>query len=186
MSKGLRQTDGAQWLARGELDFGPVLIGASAKNVTAGDREGELLAYLGARRALAGFDIAASAGAKFALAPHGPGTDAALEASIGISRPFGRLTPRLSATWSPNDLGGTGETLFVAAGASWGLSYHLGLGAAAGRRARAGGPDYTAWNAGLSWRPVRRVTLDLRYYDTDRRIDSTYRARLVGSLRLAF
>jgi outer membrane receptor protein involved in Fe transport len=186
MSKGLRQTDGAQWLARGELDVGPVLIGASAKNVTSGDRDGELLAYLGIRRGLAGFDIAASAGAKFALGAHGPRTDAALEASIGISRPFGRLTPRLSATWSPNDLGGTGETLFVEAGASWRLSDHLGLGAAAGRRARAGGPDETAWNAGLSWRPVRRVTLDLRYYDTDRRIDSTYRARLVGSLRLAF
>lgn len=186
VSKGLRQTDGAQWLVRGKLALGPALIGASAKNVTGSDREGEFAAYLGWQRGLAGFRLEATASAKFALDPHGASTRRSFEASASVARPIGALTPRIGVTWSPDDLGRAGRSLFVEAGASWRVSESVTLGAAASRRERARGTDYYAWNAGLAWRPLRPVTLDLRYYDTDRRIDATYRARLVGSVRLQF
>jgi hypothetical protein len=186
ISKGLRQTDGAQWLVRGELAFGPALIGANARNVTAADREGEFAGFLGWRGSMEGFLVEAIAAAKFALDPHGPTRDYAFEATATVTRALGALTPRITLVWSPDDFGSTRQTLFAEAGASLRLSSRLGVGAFAGGRARSGGPDYAAWNVGLTWRPLRRVTLDLRYYETDRGIGGDYRARLVGVLRLHF
>lgn len=59
-------------------------------------------------------------------------------------------------------------------------------GATAGRRERSGGLDYTAWNAGVAWTPVKPVTLDLRYYDTNRGGAHPYKARIVASGRVRF
>ena len=186
MSKGLAQTEGPQALVRGELGLGRFYLGAYAKNVTSSSAEGEGGALVGLRTSAAGFDLGASAAWKRAIDPaHGSDVNA-LEMSASVSRRFGKLTPRVSVTWSPDDVGSTGRTIFAEAGASYRLAKTLSVSAAAGRRERTGGLDYMAWNAGLAWTPAKPVTLDVRYYDTNRGSDDPYKKRVVASARVKF
>lgn len=186
MSKGAAQTDGPQFLARGELSFGRLYLGAYAKNVTSTSAEGEAAALVGVRTSIAKFEVAASAGLKRAIEPAGGSDSSALEVGASVSRRFGPVTPRFGIVWSPDDVGSTGQSLFVDSGASYRLAKTVTASAAIGRRERSGGLDYTAWNGGVSWTPEKHVTLDLRYYDTNRGDDHTYKARLVVSGRVKF
>jgi hypothetical protein len=110
----------------------------------------------------------------------------ALELSGSVGRSIGPLSPRVSIVWSPDDLGTTGHTIFAEAGASYAFGKTIVASAAVGRRHRSGGLDYTAWNAGLSWAPYKRFTVDVRYYDTNANPAQPYRARVVASGRLSF
>lgn len=186
ISKGLAQTKGPQLLVRGELAFGRVYLGGYAKNVSSTSADGEAAALVGLRTSAAGFDLAASAAWKRAINP-ADGSDAnALELGGSVSRKLGKLVPRLSLVWSPDDLGGTGRTMFAEAGASYNIAKALTASAAIGRRERNGGPDYSAWNAGFAWSPAKPVTLDARYYDTDHGGEQPYRARAVVAVRVRF
>lgn len=186
MSKGLAQTEGAQALVRGELAFGRVYVGGYAKNVTSSSAAGEAAALIGLRTRAAGFDLGASAAWKRAIDP-APGSDAnGLEMNAFASRRFGQVTPRLSVTWSPNDVGSTGRTTFAELSASYRVAKTISASAGVGRRERTEGLDYTAWNAGVAWTAAKPVTLDLRYHATNRGSDHPYKARLVGSARLKF
>ena len=186
VSKGLRQTDGVQIVVRPELAIGPLVLLGYYKNVD-GPAEGEGGIGGGFRRRLAGFDLAASALYKWNPAGPAAADRGALELNAVASRRIGPLTPRLSVTWSPNDLGGTRVSLFVEAGASLDLFPHASLSANLAHRARDGNPDYTAFNAGLTYGLGRHVTAELRYYDTAQgRLGAIYRPRLVASLRAHF
>jgi hypothetical protein len=99
---------------------------------------------------------------------------------------MGALTPRLSAIWSPDDLGKTGRTLFMEAGASYALARTVAVSGAIGRRERTGGNDYTAWNAGLTWTGSRYLVVDAHYYDTDAGDAQPFRPRAVVSARVKF
>ena len=187
ISKGLAQTeDEPQLLVRGELAFGAVYAGAYAKNVTSATSEGEAAALLGLRRKLGGFDLAGSAAWKRAIAPAQGFDKDALEMNASASRAFGRLTPKLSVVWSPDDLGSTRKTIFAEAGATYKLSDTVAFGGAVGRRERSGGVDYTAYNAGIAWAPLKPLTVDVRYYDTNRGQAHQFAGRVVGSVRARF
>ena len=186
MSKGIAQTTGPQAVMRGELGFGTLYIGAYVKNVDSSSSDGEAAALIGARSKVGGFDLNASAAWKRALDPAPRSDRNALELSTAASRKMGPVTPRVSVVWSPDDLGGSRQTLFAEAGASYRLSSMLSASAALGRRQRGGGPDYTAWNAGLTWTGVKPVSLDLRYYDTNAGSAQPFRPRLVVSARAKF
>jgi hypothetical protein len=186
MSKGIAQTEGPQFLARGELPFGRIYFGAYAKNVDSPVSKGEAAALVGIRAASHGFDLNVSAALKRALSPSAASDKNALEVSGSVSRKMGALTPRLSLVWSPDDLGGTRQTTFLEAGASYAMAKKLALSAAVGRRERSGGADYTAWNAGIAWTPGPHLVLDARYYDTDGGDGHAFRARGVVSARLKF
>lgn len=184
MSKGLAQTTGPQFLARSELGFGPIYVGAYVKNVTSPTTDGETGGLLGVRTKAGTVDLAASAAVKRAI-DAAAGSDAtALELSGAISRKFGALTPRMSVVWSPDDLGSTGRSVFAEAGASYAVRKGIAISAAVGRRERTGAPDYTAWNAGIVWNPLKPVTIDLRYYDTNGGNTQPFRARAVLSARI--
>jgi opacity protein-like surface antigen len=184
MSKGIAQTTGPQFLARGELGFGPIYVGGYVKNVDSTSADGEAGASLGLRKNFAGFDLAASATLKLAIDPSSGSDDRALEISASAARKLGRLTPRLSVVWSPDDLGSTRRTSFAEAGVGYRLAKTLTASAAVGRREREGGLDYMAWNAGLAWNPVKPLTLDARYYDTDGGSAQPFRARGVVTARV--
>jgi hypothetical protein len=184
ISKGIAQTTGPQFLARGELAFGQLNVGGYVKNVDSSTADGEAAALVGVRTKQAGFDLAASAAWKRAVDPAAGSDVNAFEAAVAVSRAIGRVTPRASVVWSPDDLGGTARTVFAEAGFSYRVAKPLSASAALGRRERAGGPDYTAWNAGLAWSPAKRLTLDARYYDSDRGDTQPYRARFVFSGRI--
>jgi hypothetical protein len=187
MSKGLLQTDGPQILVRPEVAFGRLYLGAYAKNVSSPASDGEVGAVVGLRTSAGGFDLSASAAFKQSLAPVGAVDDEALELVAAVSRRIGPLTPRLSVTWSPDELGATGRSTYAEAGATLRLGPHSNAGAALSRRERAGGPDYTAFNAGVSHSLAGRFTVDLRWYDTDRSaLGPIYRGRLVAAVRARF
>ncbi|HYJ31342.1 MAG TPA: hypothetical protein VEW25_13515 [Allosphingosinicella sp.] len=187
ISKGLAQTEGPQLLVRPELAFGRAYVGAYAKNVTSTSSDGEAGPVIGIRPQSSGFDLSLSATLKLALSPVGDTDDEALELAASVSRSIGALTPRLGITWSPDDLGSTGRSTFVEGGATLRLAANTNAGAAFARRERDGGPDYGAFNAGVSHKLGGRLTLDLRYYDTDRSgLGEPFRARVIGSVRARF
>lgn len=89
--------------------------------------------------------------------------------------------------YSPDDLGTTGQSTFYEAGLSFALREGTALSASAGRRERTGGPDYTAFNAGLAQTIYHSLTADLRYYDTAQSsFGNAYRGRFVASVRARF
>jgi uncharacterized protein (TIGR02001 family) len=186
MSKGIAQTKGPQFLARGELGFGTIYVGGYIKNVDASTSDAETAALVGVRTKAAGFDLAASAAWKRAVDP-APGSDRnALEVSASASRKIGPVTSRISMVWSPDDLGGTHSTVFAEAGASYRFSPAMSASAAVGRRERQGGANYNAWNAGLTWDAWKHLAVDLRYYDTNGGSAQPFRARAVLSARARF
>jgi hypothetical protein len=187
ISKGLAQTDGPQLLARGEVGFGRLYAGAYAKNVTSPTSDGEAGAVIGLRAKAGGFDLAASAALKIAIAPAAGLDKEALELAGSISRKMGRVTPRVSVIWSPGDLGSTGRSVYAEAGLAYDLGGGTSLGGAVARRERAGGADYTAFNAGIVHVIAGRFTVDLRWYDTgSSALGDPYRGRLVAALRAKF
>lgn len=186
MSKGLRQSEGVQIVVRPEVAAGPLVVLGYYKNVS-GPADGEGGAGLGWRRRLAGFDLAAGALYKWNTGLPATADSGALELSAVASRRFGRITPRLSVTWSPDDLGGTRTSLYVEGGAAIGLFAGASLSANVSRRERDGGADYTAFNAGATYAITRNLAADLRYYDTAQsRLGAIYRPRVVASLRAHF
>ena len=186
ISKGVAQTDDGQLLVRGEVGFGDFYVGAYGKNVTSSTADGEAGATLGLRKSVGGFDLAASATWKRAIDP-APGSDVnAVELASSASRKFGKLTPKLSVVWSPDDVGSTGHTVFAEASASYKFAKAFAFSAAIGRRERSGGLDYTAYNAGIAWTPAKPFTVDLRYYDTNRDAGDPYKGRFVLTGRAKF
>jgi hypothetical protein len=186
VSKGLRQTEGVQIVVRPEIAIGPLVVLGYYKNV-GGPADGEGGTGLGLRRRLGGFDLAASALYKWNISGPASADRSALELSAVASRRVGPVTPRLSVTWSPDELGATRTSLYVEGGASIGLFAGASLSANISRRQRDGAPDYTAFNAGATYAITRNLSAELRYYDTAQgRLGAIYRPRLVAALRARF
>ena len=187
ISKGLTQTDGAQLVVRPELAFGDFYLGAYAKNVTSTTSDGEAGPAIGLRTSAGGFNLAASATLKLSIDP-AEGSDAeAVELAGSVARRFGPLNLRLGVTWSPNDLGTTGESTWIEGTTAYDLGSDFVTSAALGLRERDGGPDYTAFNVGISRTFFGHLTADIRWYDTDRSAQGdAFEGRLVGTARVRF
>ena len=186
-SKGLAQTDGIQVLVRPELAFGPLYLGFYAKNVTSSTAEGEGGPSIGLRTSAGGFDLGASATWKMAIEPHGTLNDDALELAGSVARRFGALNARFAVTWSPNDVGSTDRTIYAEGTLGYSLRPSTSVSANLGRRERDGGPDYTAFNFGVTQTLFRGISADLRWYDTNRSAQGdTFEGRLIASLRARF
>ena len=187
ISKGLAQTRGPQFVVRGELANGPIYVDGYWKNVTSTTSTGEAGATVGVRTKAGGFNLTAGATLKIATSPAAGSDDKALELSGAISRKVGRLTPQLAVTWSPDDLGATRRSTFIEASAAYSLLSHTTVSAAIGRRDRVGGPNYTAFNAGITQTLAKNLTADLRYYGTNKHdLGYTYQPGLVASVRARF
>lgn len=186
MSKGLAQTDGGQALARLELGAGGAYAGGQIKNITSPQAEAEAALFFGYRGRIGTFDVAGSVSYKSWLWRHGPARGA-FEFGLSASRAWGRFTPRIGLTYSPDELGSTRSSLFAEAGAAFRMSPGISFSGGAGRRERASQPDYTAFNAGVTLSIGRHVSADLRYYDSDRSgLGRSYRQRVVLELRARF
>ena len=186
-SKGVAQTEGAQIVVRPSVPIGSLRLGAYAKNVSSTDYDGEVGVSAGVVREIRGFELSATATLKSLVNADITPDKRALELYAGASRPFGRADMRLSLTYSPNDLGGTEQTLFAESQLGYRISKKLKASAAIGWRTRHGGPDYIAFNAGATYQLVNGLAADLRWYGNDREgLGDLYEDRLVGSLRATF
>jgi uncharacterized protein (TIGR02001 family) len=187
VSKGLVQTDGPQVLVRPELAIGHAYLGFYAKNVTSSAAEAEAGPSIGYRNRLGGFDLNFSATWKFSVETHGPTDDQALELAGSASRRFGPVTARASVVWSPDDLGGTTHTTYGETGLAYALRHSTSVSANIGRRERGGGPDYTAFNVGVTQNLLPGITADLRWYDTNRSaLGDAFEGRFIVTLRGRF
>ena len=165
----------------------PVTFFAQYKNISSPTAAGESAFGIGWKGKAAGFDIGASVAWKRLIGLDGQVDPDSWEFVPSVSRKFGPLTAKLSLTYSPNDLGRTGESAWVETGASWKLDGKTSLVANVGRREREGGTDYTAFNAGVTRTLFKGITADLRYYDSARsELGGPFEGRVVGTLRARF
>lgn len=185
ISKGLAQTEGPQLVARAFLAIGDVQLGGQWKNVTSSVAEGEGAAFMSWQRKFGKVQASLGAILKFQTQVDEPTDDKALELTGSLAPKWGRLGLRVGAVYSPDDLGPTGRSLYVEGGPSYDLAKTVRLSANIGRRQRAGSPDYTSFNAGLT-KTVGKLTLDARYFDTAQgELGEQYGRRIVVSGRLS-
>lgn len=185
MSKGVSQTDGAQFIPKLFVVHGDLQAGAQWKNVDQSGASGEFSAFAswthrhGALQATAGAAYKVSTGTR-------PGWDSrSVELNAAAVRKIGKLSLRLSGIFSPDDIGPSGRSLYVEAGPTIELGRSWRASANVGRRERVGSPDYTAFNAGVTRTLFKKLSVDARYYRTNRsELGATYRDRLVLSARL--
>ena len=103
--------------------------------------------------------------------------------NAAATQTWGRFKPRVSVTYSPNELAGTGRSAYWEAGSSYQFDKKTSASAGIGIRRRTGGPNYTSFNAG------RRTlgsafTADVRVYDTSRdELGDNFHRRVIISLR---
>jgi hypothetical protein len=187
MSKGIEQTKGPQVIPKAYVQIGDVQLGGQWKNVTSTSAEGESAAFVNASRKFGPNSLAIGAAYKFQTnARHGTDSDS-FEFSAALSRKVGRLSLKLGAVYSPDDLGGTKQSLYVEGGPSFDLTKTLRLFANLGRRTRENNVDYTAMNFGAAKTIADGFAIDLRYYRTNRgNLDGIYRSRAVVAGRWTF
>lgn len=187
ISKGIAQSDGPQAVVRAEMPIGPFYVAGYAKNVTASTADGEGGLTAGIRRNVAGLSLSASATWRIAISPINGSDDQALELAGTMSRKFGRFTPQLAVNWSPHDLGTARRSLYYEASATYDVSEKTSIGAAIGRRERVVGPDYTAFNFGVTHKLNAHFTVDLRYYGSNKHgLGYTYQPGIIAALKLKF
>lgn len=187
MSKGVAQTDGVQVIPKAFVLFGPVQVGGQWKNVTSPVADGEAAAFVNYTPKLGQWQLTFGAAYKFQTNVKAETDDDSLEFTAGASRKFGKVSVKGTAIYSPDDLGGARRSLYLEGGMSYDLDKDTRLSANVGRRTRDGGQDYTSFNAGVSRTLFKRLTLDLRYYDTAQsELGETYHGRVVFSGKLGW
>ena len=186
MSKGISQTDGPQAIGKATVQFGDVQIGGQWKNITATVAEGEAQAFASWQHKFGRVQTSLGATFKLQTGVSSPTDDKAFEVNGSVAPKWGKAGLRVSAVYSPNDLGSTRQSLYLESGASYDLSKAIRLSANVGRRMRKESPDYTSFNAGLSM-TLKMLTLDARYFDTAQgEFGELYKERLVLTGRLAW
>jgi hypothetical protein len=187
MSKGIEQVDGPQFIPKAYLQAGDLQVGGQWKNVTSTTAGGEASAFLNFNRSFGTFAVTAGAAYKVQTGTKGSTDSDSFEFTGGVSRKFGKVSLKVTAVYSPDDLGGTRQSLYVEGGPSFDLTKTLRLSANLGRRTRENAPDYVSMNVGAAETLFRGFSVDLRYYRTNRaNLGDVYRQRVVLAGRLSF
>ena len=187
MSKGIAQTEGPQALVRPYVQLGPVQLAAQWKNLSSLTAGGEASAILSIAPKLGQFQLNASAAYKLNTGVRGPTDNKSWEFTGTVSRKFGKLSLRIHTIYSPDVLGSAERSLFVEGGPTLEIGKSTRISAAIGRRDRINGDDYTAFNAGIARTIFKGMTLDARYYGTNRSdLGEFLEDRLVVSARMSF
>ena len=186
MSKGIAQTDGVQVVPKAFVQLGQVQTGGQWKNVSSPVADGEAAAFVNYAPKLGPYQLSFGAAYKFQTNVQGKTDDDSFEFTASGTRKFGKVTWRLSAIYSPDDLGGARRSFYFEGGPSYAIDNTTRLSANLGHRSRVNGADYTAFNAGISKTFFDKLTADLRYYDSARgELGEAYGNRVVVSARLA-
>ena len=187
MSKGIAQSEGPQMIVRPSVIRGDFQVGAQWKNVTSTVAGGEGAVFVAFDREFGGFQLIFQASHKFQTGVHEPTDDHSWEFTGSLTRKLGHVTLHGQVVYSPDDLGSARHSLYWEVGPTLDVSKQFKLFANIGHRARKFGDDYTSFNVGASTTIVPRVTLDLRWYDTNRHeLGDNFRGRAVMTARMVF
>ncbi len=187
MSKGVAQTEGPQLIARPFIKLGPVQVGTQWKNVSSAVAGGEAAAFANVAPKLGDFQLNLGVAYKFQTGVREPTDDKSWEFTGSVVRKFGKVSLRIAAVYSPDDLGSAERSIFVEGGPTVEIGKSTRSSGAVGRRARIKGDDYTAYNLGGTRTVFKGVTVDARYYGTNRSdISELFDDRFVATARMAF
>ena len=187
MSKGVAQTEGPQILAKPFVQAGPVQLGGQWKNVSSAAAGGEAALFASVAPKVAGFQLNFGVAYKMQTGVREPTDDKSWEFTGSVTRKVGKVGLRVAGVYSPDDLGSARRSLFVEGGPTLEIGKATRLSAAGGRRERVNGDDYAAFNAGIAHTLFKGVTIDARYYGTDRSsLGEFFEDRMVVSARMSF
>lgn len=111
----------------------------------------------------------------------------AWELEANVSRSIGPASGNLQVQYSPDPAGAATSFVWVEAELGWDFGARLSGSAAVGRREQDNAPDYTGWNAGLTYGLTEALDLDVRYYDTNAHdLGKQYRDGLVAEISYSF
>ena len=187
MSKGIAQTEGPQVIARPFVQLGSLQLGGQWKNLSSPVAGGEASLFANVAPKLGQVQLTLGAAYKMQTGVTEPTDDKSWEFTGTVNRRFNRLSIRLQAIYSPDDLGGAKRSLYVEGGPTFDLDKTTRISANLGRRDRVLGDDYTSYNAGITKTIFKGVTLDGRYYGNSKsELGEFFDDRLVVSARMSF
>lgn len=189
MSKGISYSDGPQVIPRVSIKSGGFQAGALWKNITSTQGAGETQLFVGWSGKAGGLDLGAMAAHRMVtgITNHRADNQSWEFTGTGGYKFSKAVGLKATVIYSPDDLGATRRSVYVEAGPTLALPDGFVASAAIGRRERTGAPNYTSYNAGVSKTIAKRMTVDVRYYGTNRHnLGYVYAGRLVGSVKLAF
>jgi len=186
MSQGLSQTDGIQIIPRAFVRIGPIQLGGQWRNVSNPAANGVAAFFARVSRRAGGTQIDLGAAYRIRTGTGAHPDSRAWEFSLGARTILGKTALRLSVEYSPREFE-HGPALYIEGGATFGVGRATSVSVNLGRRESEGGPDYTSFNAGITRIVRQRLSLDARYYETDRSaLGARYRGRIILAARLAF
>lgn len=129
MSKGAAQTEGPQLVAKPFVQMGPVQLGGQWKNVSSAVAGGEAALFANVAPKVARTQLNLGVAYKFQTGVKEPTDDKSWEFTGSATRKLGKLSLRVAAVYSPDDLGGARHSLFVEGGATLEIGKTTGLSA---------------------------------------------------------
>jgi hypothetical protein len=187
MSKGILQSEDPQFIGRFLLKADRLTLATQWKNVTSSLGDGEASASASLALPVKPVELAVGINYKHLTGVKGDGDTDAWEFNGSAQRKLGGVTLRFAAVYSPDDIGSTGQSLYLEGGTSLDLSKGWKISGSVGRRSRASAPDYRSYNVGIAKSVAGKMTVEVRYFGTDQgERGDLYRERLVGLIRLGF
>lgn len=110
-----------------------------------------------------------------------------VELKAAASAPAGRGALGAAVFYSPDSFGAADEAVYYELNGSYPIAAKWSVSGAVGRQTYDGSGDYTTWNVGAAYALTDKLSLDLRYHDTDEHgFGKVYGARVVASLKAVF
>jgi len=187
--RGVSQTQENPQVSGGiDLTAGKLYAGTWASNVDFGDKtDAEIDLYAGYKPTLG------AAALDFGVIYYGyvgapKGADYGnVEFKAAGSVPAGKGAVGAAVFYSPDSFGAAKEAVYYELNGSYPVAAKWTVSGAVGRQTYEGSGDYATWNVGAAYALTDRLSLDLRYHDTDQHgFGKTYGARAVASLKAVF
>lgn len=110
-----------------------------------------------------------------------------VEFKAAASIPAGKGGVGAAVFYSPDSFGAAKEAVYYELNGSYPIAAKWTVSGAVGRQTYEGSGDYATWNVGAAYALTDKLSLDLRYHDTDEHgFGKTYGARAVASLKAMF
>lgn len=171
-----------------DLTAGKLYAGTWASNVDFGDEtDAEIDLYAGYRPTLgaATLDLGVIYYG-YVGAPKGADYGN-VEFKAAASVPAGKGGLGAAVFYSPDSFGAAKEAVYYELNGSYPVAAKWTVSGAVGRQTYEGAGDYATWNVGAAYALNDRLSLDLRYHDTDEHgFGKVYGARAVASLKAVF
>lgn len=187
--RGVSQTqEDPQVFAGADLSVGKLYAGTWASNVDFGDKtDAEVDLYAGYKPTVgaATLDLGVIYYG-YVGAPKGADYGN-VEVKAAASIPAGKGGLGAAVFYSPDSFGAAKEAVYYELNGSYPIAAKWTVSGAVGRQAYEGSGDYTTWNVGAAYALTDKLSLDLRYHDTDEHgFGKTYGSRAVASLKAMF